>query len=534
MIQHEVFDDMLNNPVRELVGRVEFYIYEDSTLSKVCGCYDDLKSFTIERVGANKFFGYGICQKLNVKLIDTERTTNISTANYLEAVFGVDSDYLYAFPAFYVTEVHRDEKTNQLSVTAYDALYNAGNHTVGELGITSYSIREFATACANLLGLPLNIRSNNSAFDLEYEEGANFEGTETIRQALDYIAEATQTIYYINNNWELTFRTLDLSGTPVLTVSKDKYFSLDSKTNRRLAKICHVTELGDNVSASLEESGSTQYVRDNPFWDLREDIGDIVDNALAVVGGLTINQFECDWRGNWLLEIGDCIGFTTKDDNVVVSYFLNDVISYDGTLKQKTQWKYDDNADETPSNPTTIGEALNQTFARVDKVNKEITLVAGKAEANSSSISAIKQNTESINASVSSLEKKVTEDKEAADGKFEEIEKKVEAQMTDEDVNLLISTAINNGITEVKTTTGFTFDADGLTVSKSDSDLSTQITEDGMTIDNNGSEVLTVNHNGVNAANLHATTYLFIGTTSRFEDFQKNNELRTGCFWVGR
>lgn len=42
--------------------------------------------------------------------------------------------------------------------------------------------------------------------------------------------------------------------------------------------------------------------------------------------------------------------------------------------------------------------------------------------------------------------------------------------------------------------------------------------------------MLTANHIGVEAMNLHATTYLMIGTYSRFEDFDPE---RTGCFWMG-
>lgn len=47
-----------------------------------------------------------------------------------------------------------------------------------------------------------------------------------------------------------------------------------------------------------------------------------------------------------------------------------------------------------------------------------------------------------------------------------------------------------------------------------------------------GSEVvLTADNGGVEARNLHATTYLIIGGNSRFEDY--NNGSRTGCFWIG-
>jgi hypothetical protein len=60
--------------------------------------------------------------------------------------------------------------------------------------------------------------------------------------------------------------------------------------------------------------------------------------------------------------------------------------------------------------------------------------------------------------------------------------------------------------------------------------MSTQITQDGMQVFKKDKAVLTANNAGVNAANLHATTYLIIGNNSRFEDYGTN---RTACFWIG-
>ena len=113
-----------------------------------------------------------------------------------------------------------------------------------------------------------------------------------------------------------------------------------------------------------------------------------------------------------------------------------------------------------------------------------------------------------------------------------EISNAVETQMTPEQVQIAISTAIDaNTPNEVTTITGYTFNQDGLTISKEGNELTTTITEDGLTIDRQDTTLLTVNHEGVNAKNLHATTYLIIGTTSRFEDY--NGGTRTGCFWLG-
>jgi hypothetical protein len=90
---------------------------------------------------------------------------------------------------------------------------------------------------------------------------------------------------------------------------------------------------------------------------LREDIGDIVENALDNLGGLTINQFSCSWIGNLFLEVGDKIGLITKDNETVYSYVLDDTITYDGGLEEKTQWEY--NGEEVGySNSSTIGDVL--------------------------------------------------------------------------------------------------------------------------------------------------------------------------------
>ena len=86
------------------------------------------------------------------------------------------------------------------------------------------------------------------------------------------------------------------------------------------------------------------------------------------------------------------------------------------------------------------------------------------------------------------------------------------------------------GAESVATSTGFTFNEDGLTIAKSDSEIKTQITEDGMTVFKNDENVLTANNEGVKAVDLHATTFLIIGTNSRLQNY---GGTRTACFWIG-
>lgn len=527
----DTIKQMMISPVRQIKARVE--LLNGSTLQNVFTYGDRLISFTIQRVGEGKFYGYGITQRLNVHLIDTNRELDITTANTIDIVYGAENEYLYTHPTFRVSEVHRDERTNKLSITAYDYLYQAANHTTDELNMpVNYTVETIGKAAAALIGLNFRfegILEDDNPFYLYYPNGANLDGTETLRELFDAIAEATQTIYYVDNDLYLVFKRLDKDGTADYTIDKENYFTMDTDTNRRLKTVCHATELGDNVSASIDANGTTVYVRNNPFYEMRSDIANIIDAALNVVGGFTINQFDCEWRGNVLVEIGDKIGLIAKDGTTAYSYLTDDTITYDGSYKQVSRWSYKDDV-ESESNPTSLGDAIKQTYARVDKANKNIELVTIDVDTNAESISALALNTNNINASVSNIEKMASSSFNAIGEELTALTKKVEATMTEDEAKLIVSTELSKGANKVVTATGFTFDENGLTVSKSNSEMETTITENGMIVSKDGNAVLTANNAGVDAVNLHATTYLIIGTNSRFEDYGSN---RTGCFWIG-
>lgn len=537
--------DLIDSPVRHI--RADANLYKNENLITPIGSFDDngaMKEFTVERIGDDgKFFGFGICQKLNLKLVDMQRKIDVNTAHSIKIAMG-DTNYgdrIFCFPAFKVNEVRRDEKTNELSITAYDKLYEASKHYTSEIGIggdismfatlpTSYTIRDVANTIADFLGVTVVI-PEIAAFNIFYEEGANYEGSELLRDVLDDIAEATQTIYFMDWQNQLVFKRLDKDNAAQLIIGKEKYFDLDSKTNRRLSGVCHVTELGDNVLAQSAQSGTIQYVRDNAFWELRDDIDTIVENALAEVEGMTINQFEMNWRGNFLLEIGDKIAMVNKEDETVYSYLVNDTFNYNGTMSQTTKWHYSGD-NETESNPSTLGDALKQTFAKVDKINKQIDIVVSHVQQNANSIAQIQLDAENIKMSVKETEKKLDDSIDNTNKEITELTKKVAATITSEELKIEVEKQLQEAgsVNKITTTTGFTFDEEGLTVSKTGSEMTTTITEDGMTVYRDNTAVLTANNQGVDALNLRATTYLVIGTNSRFEDYAYN---RTGCFFIG-
>lgn len=505
----------LISPTRSVKGAVR--LYDGLTLLNTFSNTDALSSFTVSRIGEqNKFFGFGVCQEIEVKLLDKDRAINITEEQVLRPVFTVDNSTIETTPVFYISEVKRDENTNELTIKGYDLIYQTKNHTVAELDLVApYTVIDVIDKIAELLDINNVVAENDiniPGYLEEYIEGANFDGTETIREVLDAIAEVTQSIYYIDYSGALVFKLLNNETKPDLKINKSDYFTLQSKDNRTLADICSATELGDNVVTTTGIVGETQYIRDNPFWDMRDDVDIILDEAIAIIGGLTINQFNCKWRGNYLLEPGDKIELVTKDDNTVTSFLINDKYTYNGGLVADTSWEYGDSEGESANNPTTLGEALKQTYAKVDKANKEIEIVATET-------SKLKVTATDIQAAVTKL-----------DSTMNEVQNRVDTKMSAEDVNISITKALENGVDKITTTTGFTFNDEGLHISKSNSDITTTINEDGMKVYKNNAEVLVADNQGVRAEDLHATTYLIIGNNSRFEDYDSG---RTGCFWIG-
>lgn len=168
-----------------------------------------------------------------------------------------------------------------------------------------------------------------------------------------------------------------------------------------------------------------------------------------------------------------------------------------------------------------------------EDVESEFTILESETKTLKESVTSLQLGADSINASVKSLEETVINTTNGLAQDIQSVRNQVNLAMTSDDVKIEIQKEISKGANRVSTSTGFTFDDNGLKVSKSDSEMSTQITEDGMTVYHNDEAVLTANNQGVDAKNLRATTYLIIGSNSRMEDFTCNNNKRTAMFWIG-
>lgn len=435
--------------LRKIEGKVALYngaALLETFLPSANDKKHSIQEITVSRVGEKgKFFGYGICQQATVKIVDNAGDLSFLKGNKLQTSFRANSTSAYTrvCPSFYVKDAIRDEKTSVITVTSYDALDGSISHLIGELELVApYTIKHVVERISGVLGLSVDIK--DPAFDTVYENGANFGNDETFRAVLNSIAEATQTIYYVDHRDCLVFKRLSQTATPVLTVNKRDYFELNTGLPVTLTKIVSATELGENHFAG-DDTGITQYVRENPFWNNRSDIGELLQASINRISGLTVVPFTLKWRGNFLTEIGDKIKVETKEAGKYIdTYILEDSFTYNGGFSQKSDWEYNPDTDRTTAaNPITIGEKINQTFARVDKIEKNITLYVSDIvnEVLPTKIDdAIETITDDLNKAIEDVEKALGDD-------IADVEENLGKELDD------MNTAFGKDISDLKATT---------------------------------------------------------------------------------
>ena len=487
---------------------------------------NNLKSFKIEKTSPNgKFFGFAVSQKITIEAIGI--IDNIQKGDKLIPSVGIkehDEDLL--LPYFYVDTIEINKVNNTTTITGYDILHKADFINIGSL---SFSYPMYISAYGRQVCEAFGAYGEFEESGLLLRQAPNFVGNESLREVLTALAETTGTICYVSQEDNIRFRTLRANLTDVLTA--DDYYNLSVGEITTLAKIASTTELGNNHTYGDE--GFIQTLWENPFLTLlsESEITTIIDFIGSKVISLSNVDYNLDWRGCPAYEIGDYVILQDKEQNANYTYYLNETLEYNGGLKATSEWKAGDG--DSDVKPSRIGQILNKTSAKVDKVNQEIELLASKVEEldpgnMTEEIASIKLTTESITQEVSNFTSAVNES-------IGILGNKVNNSITAEDATILVQETIGDGITSITTETGYKFDKDGLTISKSGSEMETTITEDGMTVARSGVDVLTADNVGVVAINLHATTYLIIGGTSRLEDYYDSvtGKQMTGCFWIG-
>ena len=222
-----------------------------------------------------------------------------------------------------------------------------------------------------------------------------------------------------------------------------------------------------------------------------------MDGVCDALFGLSFELYELESFGIGYLNFGEFFAIKTADgvehkalmlcDDLQITQGVNEAIKLEEPEITNTDYTAASETDKT----------LKRTIIRVDKQENKI--------------SALAERTDTI------------------EGGLAEVKKTAELAITPDKVDIKISEAIE-GIDSVETSTGYTFDKDGLNIHKDGEEMHNTLDNTGMYVRRNGDDVLVANNDGVNAINLTARQYLIVGNNTRFEDYPNG---RTACFYIG-
>ena len=315
---------------------------------------------------------------------------------------------------------------------------------------------------------------------------------------------------------------------PTEEISTDSYYYLTTT----LKYYSYVN--GEWVEAT--DFKNTLYIRqENLFITQQEE----VDNIYNAVVGFKVNNVSCENRGDITLDAWDMIKYTTDEG---VYYTLNEnELTFNGVCMSKVNT----NIPSGKKNETT-----NIILPSLDATIRRVQTIVNEAE---NSIKTITEKT-------TKLETDVSETAKAVNNNYQDIIDKLGDYATEAEIIFIkesVTTAQNesslaieiakkvqtDGVDRITTSTGYTFDEDGLTIQKTGSKVKSTLDETGLEIlDATGSTDSSLLFAGydellgetiVRTKNLIVEKYLVIGKYSRMEDFVKDGVASTGMFWIG-
>ena len=474
--------------------------YEGSLLGTVMKCLDiEIKSTLVGNASA--IVGVAMPGEAVAGVGDVGDASIIHTPRFGVKAPG-DADYSYIeYGTHIVKEKKHDEEQQTISLECYDLMLKSMVPYDLSLDYSDgVTVKDFLDAICDRLGWAKGYTTfYNSGVFIDEEK---YDSSDTFRDALDDIAEvAGGMIGFVGDELRVIYPTdngeiLDEENLKTLKIGK-KYGPINSVVLSR-------TPQEDNIynqdADSITEHGMTEIrIENNQIIDSHRE--DFMAGICEALFGLSFELYELESFGIGYLSFGEIFSIQTADGAEHKTLMLCDDLQITQGVSETSKLEEPKTTSTDYSAANETDKTLRKTILRVDKQDNQITALVSK--------------TETITNDISGLDDRVT--------------KMAEVIVDSDSVDIKISEAIE-GIDSVKTSTGYTFDKDGLNIHKDGEEMHNTLDNTGMYVRRNDTDVLIANNEGVNAINLTARQYLIVGNNARFEDYSGN---RTACFWIG-
>jgi hypothetical protein len=474
--------------------------YDGKLFSSVMRCLDiqldgkELKSVTTgAAIAGQAIVGQAIVGG------ESDDSTVISTPKLGVKSVG-DMEYSYkTFGTYIIKSQKYDDEAGSLELECYDLML---------LSMIPYDIElDYSTGTITVKGL-LDAICNRLGWKIGYDtftnsdvviDGEKFDSSYTFRDVLDQIAQVAAGVIAFKDD-ELCVLYPTSSG-EIIDASNLRSLKIGEMYGPVNSVVLARTPQEDNIYAqdalSIETNGLTEVkIENNQIMDSHRE--DFIDAILDRVNGLQFWLYELESFGIGYLDLCDKFTLETLDGTRHETLMLADEMQISQSLGENSSLEAPEATETDYAAASTTDRALNKTILKVDKQAQQITALVSRTD---------------------SLEAQVTH--------------MTEVMIDSDSVDIKISKAVG-GIDSVTTSTGYTFDEDGLKISKDGEPMENLLDNTGMHVTRDGEEILTADHEGVKSLNLTSRKFLIVGDNSRFENYDDGTGgRRTACFYIG-
>ena len=213
------------------------------------------------------------------------------------------------------------------------------------------------------------------------------------------------------------------------------------------------------------------------------------------------------------IRVGDIFTVTDTDRNTHIIYAMN-CVEKDGVLTV-----------------TSTGDARRSVQMAINTARYEA--LTGRVLALQADIEGVKienrdaqENLAALTLEVEGIASKVVQNESQEEQTLQKI---TTLQQNAESLSLQVEQIAKNGSGSVTTSTGYTFNEEGLKIAKAGQEMENLLDNTGMYVRRSGDVILQANSDGVVAKDVTVQNYLIIGSHARFEDYPTG---RTACFYI--
>lgn len=434
--------------------------------------------------------------------------------------FGVkapgDADYFYKeYGTYIVKEKKVDEEQGTILLECYDLMLQAmipfdlvlvNPETATEENPT-ITVRALLDAICDRFGWQKGYVDQTFTASSISIKANTYDANYTFRDVLDEIAQvACRTIAFVGD--ALCFFTPQGAANETIDASNLKTLKIGKTYGPVNSLVLARTPQEDNIyyrdEASIAANGLTEIrIENNQIIEQRRDF--MLEALWPDYIGIKFTLYELESYGIGYLNVGDKFYIQTPDGELHRTIMLCDDLKITQGLSETSRLEAPEVVETDYSAASKTDRALNQTILKVDKQAGDITALVTKTNNLASTV-------DGLSGTVTNLTK---------------------ISMDSEKVDLAITEAIK-GINSITTTTGYTFDKNGLHIQKTvdgvPEEMENLLDNTGMYVNRGGDNILTANNEGVDAINLRSRQFLIIGDNSRFENYGTD---RTACFYIG-